>query len=318
LIVNAKYSIITSEKGRENKTMSIKKQILLLMLFGACLLLLSSNCVSSRNRNGEGGIFNLSEKKLGKFKNLKEFVQLLIDRYYLGDKELANQISRDDMPIDQIVTFVLVDTRKRDNFDDLKKNLIDMVEKRSFFINLYEEREDEHHAFNRKIRRINESNAFKRVTGKYWSTRYDERSNVLLIKVYLPTRELVSIEVFDGYLGNGEMDLLDIYENAELIDQYGLREPEVRSRLENVIKDYANAKILLTREEMNKMSKLIYRYLEEKKMLPKNMRDLRRIGAIDAWGRGIQYSKISESAFELRSLGNDGILNTADDIVISY
>jgi hypothetical protein len=42
------------------------------------------------------------------------------------------------------------------------------------------------------------------------------------------------------------------------------------------------------------------------------------MGLLDAWGRAIQYEKISDSAFRLKSAGPDGEFGTADDIVKEF
>jgi hypothetical protein len=78
----------------------------------------------------------------------------------------------------------------------------------------------------------------------------------------------------------------------------------------------------LTRTNLSTLARAIEFFSGTEGRLPDDLSDLakaRILGATttDAWGRPIQYEKLSESSFRLTSPGQDGRLSTSDDIVLT-
>jgi len=79
----------------------------------------------------------------------------------------------------------------------------------------------------------------------------------------------------------------------------------------------------LTRINMQALQKIVISYMASEGQTPKSLQDLRDSGllgggSIDAWGKSIQYERLSDSSFRLISAGKDGIFSTQDDIVLEY
>jgi hypothetical protein len=79
----------------------------------------------------------------------------------------------------------------------------------------------------------------------------------------------------------------------------------------------------LTKINMQVLQKIVISYMASEGQTPKSLQDLRNSnllggGAIDAWGKSIQYERLSDSSFRLISAGKDGIFSTPDDIVLEY
>ena len=79
----------------------------------------------------------------------------------------------------------------------------------------------------------------------------------------------------------------------------------------------------LTKVNMQSLQKIVLTYIANEGQTPKTLQDLRTAGllmagAVDAWGKSVRYERISDSSFRLTSTGKDGLLATADDIVLEY
>jgi hypothetical protein len=86
---------------------------------------------------------------------------------------------------------------------------------------------------------------------------------------------------------------------------------------------YLQAQIDLTRTNMQTLQNIIASFLATEGESPANLQAVRSAGLLatgaqDAWGRDIRYEKRSEASFRLTSMGRDGKLGTADDIVMDY
>ena len=93
--------------------------------------------------------------------------------------------------------------------------------------------------------------------------------------------------------------------------------------LETMVDEYLEAKIDLTRVNLESLSRLVLSITSEGEGLPDTLKALRRFNPAasvptDAWGRTIRYEKLSDSSFRLRSAGPDGVFETGDDIVKDF
>src|SRR4030042_1454794 len=93
--------------------------------------------------------------------------------------------------------------------------------------------------------------------------------------------------------------------------------------LEIMVDKYLEAKIDLTRANLESLSRQVLSYASEGGGLPETLEALRRFhptaGALpDVWGRKIRYEKLSDASFRLSSAGPDGAFGTKDDIVKDF
>ena len=93
--------------------------------------------------------------------------------------------------------------------------------------------------------------------------------------------------------------------------------------LETMVDEYLEAKIDLTRVNLESLSRLVLSITGEGEGLPETLKALRRFNPAasvptDAWGRTIRYEKLSDSSFRLKSAGPDGVFETGDDIVKDF
>lgn len=96
-----------------------------------------------------------------------------------------------------------------------------------------------------------------------------------------------------------------------------------KSLLETKVDQNVQAHADLTKINMQALQKIVISYMASEGQTPKSLQDLRNSGllgggAIDAWGKSIQYERLSDSSFRLISAGKDGIFSTQDDIVLEY
>ncbi len=97
-----------------------------------------------------------------------------------------------------------------------------------------------------------------------------------------------------------------------------------KSNIRTVVDKYAEAKIDLTKVNMEQLGRIILSRTGEDGQAPADLGELQRSqpglaeGMIDAWGRRIKYERLSDSNFRLTSAGPDGSFGTADDIVKDY
>jgi hypothetical protein len=90
-----------------------------------------------------------------------------------------------------------------------------------------------------------------------------------------------------------------------------------------MVDQYLEAKVDLTRANLETLSREILAFASDGEALPATLEALRRFsptaGAVpDAWGRRIRYERLSEDSFRLRSAGPDGTFETDDDIVKDF
>jgi hypothetical protein len=90
-----------------------------------------------------------------------------------------------------------------------------------------------------------------------------------------------------------------------------------------MVDEYLEAKIDLTRVNLESLSRLVLSTASEGEGLPETLKALRRFNPAasvptDAWGRTIRYEKLSDSSFRLKSAGPDGVFETGDDIVKDF
>jgi len=96
-----------------------------------------------------------------------------------------------------------------------------------------------------------------------------------------------------------------------------------KTNLEMVVDRGLQAQAELTKVNMQSLQKIVLTYIANEGQTPKTLQDLRTAGllmagAVDAWGKSVRYERISDSSFRLTSTGKDGLLATADDIVLEY
>jgi len=96
-----------------------------------------------------------------------------------------------------------------------------------------------------------------------------------------------------------------------------------KTLLETKVDQNVQAHADLTKVNMQVLQKIVISYMASEGQTPKSLQDLRNSsllggGAIDAWGKSIQYERLSDSSFRLISAGKDGIFSTQDDIVLEY
>ena len=96
-----------------------------------------------------------------------------------------------------------------------------------------------------------------------------------------------------------------------------------KTLLETKVDQNVQAHADLTKINMQALQKIVISYMASEGQTPKSLQDLRNSsllggGAIDAWGKSIQYERLSDSSFRLISAGKDGIFSTQDDIVLEY
>ncbi len=92
-----------------------------------------------------------------------------------------------------------------------------------------------------------------------------------------------------------------------------------KSNLKVMVDQYAEAKIDLTKVDMDTLERIISERMASDGQAPAALEELRRfhpaMSLRDAWGREIRYERLSDSSFRLTSAGPDGEFGTADDIV---
>jgi len=96
-----------------------------------------------------------------------------------------------------------------------------------------------------------------------------------------------------------------------------------KTLLETKVDQNVQAHADLTKINMQALQKIVISYMASEGQTPKSLQDLRDSGllgggSIDAWGKSIQYERLSDSSFRLISAGKDGIFSTQDDIVLEY
>jgi hypothetical protein len=96
-----------------------------------------------------------------------------------------------------------------------------------------------------------------------------------------------------------------------------------KTNLEMVVDRGLQAQAELTKVNMQSLQKIVLTYIANEGQTPKTLQDLRTAGllmagAVDAWGKSVRYERISDSSFRLTSTGKDGLIATADDIVLEY
>jgi len=96
-----------------------------------------------------------------------------------------------------------------------------------------------------------------------------------------------------------------------------------KGMLEIQVDKYLEAKITLTRANLEALSREVLNYATQGEGLPESLEALRRFHPTaatlpDAWGRRIRYEKLSDDSFRLRSAGPDGAFDTADDVVKDF
>jgi hypothetical protein len=96
-----------------------------------------------------------------------------------------------------------------------------------------------------------------------------------------------------------------------------------KGALQTEIDQYGKMKVTLTGANMDSLARVILAYAAGAEGLPENLKQLERShplgsGLYDAWGKEIQYERLSDSGFRLRSSGPDGVMGTADDIEKDY
>lgn len=96
-----------------------------------------------------------------------------------------------------------------------------------------------------------------------------------------------------------------------------------KSNLKVMVDRYAEAKIDLTKVNLDTLGNIIAGRLGDEGRAPADLNELQRLqpmaaSALDAWGRKIRYEKLSDSSFRLTSAGPDGEYGTGDDIVKEY
>jgi len=96
-----------------------------------------------------------------------------------------------------------------------------------------------------------------------------------------------------------------------------------KGMLEIQVDKYLEAKITLTRANLEALSREVLNYATQGEGLPESLEALRRFHPTaatlpDAWGRRIRYEKLSDDSFRLRSAGPDGAFDTEDDIVKDF
>lgn len=96
-----------------------------------------------------------------------------------------------------------------------------------------------------------------------------------------------------------------------------------QSGVETKVRQFDRTKIRVTEADMETLAREILTYTMDASGLPEDLSDLRRFrpqtaGYLDGWGRTLRYVKLSESTFQLRSAGPDGVFETEDDILKEY
>jgi hypothetical protein len=89
------------------------------------------------------------------------------------------------------------------------------------------------------------------------------------------------------------------------------------------VKVFSDTKKQLTEANMSNLAREIQSHIAMEGMAPKSLKEFRNlrtmtISALDAWGRGIKYERLSDEDFRLISAGADGEFNTSDDIIKDY
>lgn len=84
---------------------------------------------------------------------------------------------------------------------------------------------------------------------------------------------------------------------------------------------YDRVRVELTRVNMASVEKAILTFLASEGRTPSDLRELQTSRILlgefaDAWGRKLIYERLSEASFRLTSPGEDGVLDSEDDIVI--
>jgi len=93
--------------------------------------------------------------------------------------------------------------------------------------------------------------------------------------------------------------------------------------LEIMVDEYLEAKVELTRVNLESLSREVLSYAADGDGLPETLEALRRFHPTagsqpDGWGRKFRYERLSDETFRLRSAGPDGAFETADDIVKDF
>jgi hypothetical protein len=93
--------------------------------------------------------------------------------------------------------------------------------------------------------------------------------------------------------------------------------------LEIMVDKYLQAKIDLTRVNLEALSREVLTYSADGGGLPETLDALRRFNPMagtlpDGWGTRIRYQRLSDSSFRLSSAGPDRAFDTSDDIVKDF
>jgi hypothetical protein len=97
-----------------------------------------------------------------------------------------------------------------------------------------------------------------------------------------------------------------------------------KSNIRTMVDTYAEAKIDLTKVNMEQLGRIILSRTGEEGQAPADLTELKRsqpgvgAGSLDAWGQALKYERLSDSGFRLISAGPDGAFGTADDIVKEF
>jgi hypothetical protein len=97
-----------------------------------------------------------------------------------------------------------------------------------------------------------------------------------------------------------------------------------KSNIRTMVDKYAEAKIDLTKVNMEQLGRIILSHMGGEGQAPADLAELKRsqpgvgAGSLDAWGRTLTYERLSDSGFRLTSAGPDGVIGTADDIVKEF
>jgi hypothetical protein len=96
---------------------------------------------------------------------------------------------------------------------------------------------------------------------------------------------------------------------------------EDKENIKEQVGMFSSAKTKLTRSNMEQAKKMIIAFVSVNGRLPDNLNQMKNMnpmftGGFDAWGNVVQYEKLSNDNFRLRSSGPDQIFHTEDDIII--
>lgn len=95
-----------------------------------------------------------------------------------------------------------------------------------------------------------------------------------------------------------------------------------QEQIKESVSAFSRAKTTLTGTNLKALQKEVISYIAEYGVAPEDLENIRSSFPLtlrsDAWGKRIQYERLSDLKFRLTSAGPDDLFGTKDDISLEY